>query len=153
MKKKYFYIIPILIILDIITKLYFKNKNINFLKYLNFNYTENTGAIFGILKNNNLFFIILTIIIVILLVYLIKKEKKYQLELSIILSGAIGNLIDRIIYGYVIDFIDTKIWPIFNLADMYITIGIALILLKIITEEKSKKDLNNKEKPKKHGRQ
>ena len=80
MKKKYFYIIPVLIIFDIITKYYFKNKHITIGKYLSFNYTENTGAIFGILKNNNVFFIILTIIIIILLVYLIKKETIMEKE-------------------------------------------------------------------------
>jgi len=136
MKKKYFYIIPVLIIFDIITKYYFKNKHITIGKYLSFNYTDNTGAIFGILKNNNVFFIILTIIIIILLVYLIKKEKKYQIELSIILAGAIGNLIDGIIYGYVIDFIHVKYWYVFNLADAYITIGIIFIIYRTITESK-----------------
>ena len=135
MKKKYFLITIILIILDIITKSYFKNKNIAIGKYLNFNYTENTGAIFGILKDNNIFLIILTIAIIGIIIYTIKKEKKYRLELGIILAGAIGNLIDRILYGHVIDFIHIKYWYVFNLADAYITIGIILIIYKIISKK------------------
>ena len=135
MRKKYFLITIILLILDIITKNYFRGKNIQLTRYLNFNYTENTGAIFGILKNNNIIFIILTIIIIGIIVYTIKKEKKYELELGIILAGAIGNLIDRIIYGHVIDFIHIKYWYVFNLADAYITIGIILIIYKIISKK------------------
>jgi signal peptidase II len=51
---------------------------------------------------------------------------------SLILGGAIGNLIDRVYYGYVIDFIDCRIWPVFNVADSAITIGAIIIALKCI---------------------
>ncbi|RLD16696.1 MAG: signal peptidase II, partial [Caldiserica bacterium] len=82
----------------------------------------------------NIFFLILNILISILFFYLLIKEKQKYLKLSLILilAGAIGNIIDRIIYGYVIDFIDFRIWPVFNLSDTYITIGGAIILLSFL---------------------
>src|SRR3989344_8052904 len=113
-----------LLILDIITKIYFKGKS-----FFIFNYTENTGAVFGIFKDNNLFFIILNLIVILIIVYYY-KEINIHYALNFILAGAIGNLISRIYYGFVIDFIDFRIWPIFNFADMFIVIGIMLIIYK-----------------------
>jgi signal peptidase II len=62
--------------------------------------------------------------------------RTYIVAFSLILGGAIGNLIDRITLGYVVDFIDFRIWPVFNVADSAITIGAAIILLRCIPESK-----------------
>ena len=59
-------------------------------------------------------------------------DRLYWLGLSLILGGAVGNLIDRLRFGYVIDFLDFRVWPVFNLADSCITIGVVLILLRCI---------------------
>lgn len=60
------------------------------------------------------------------------RSKTTQIFLSLILSGAIGNLIDRIRFGYVIDFLDLRIWPVFNLADAAITVGTILLIVQIL---------------------
>lgn len=66
-----------------------------------------------------------------LLIYYFLKSKDHfeKISLTFVISGAVSNLADRIIRGCVVDFIDLKIWPVFNLADMYITIGISLLIV------------------------
>jgi len=91
---------------------------------------RNRGAAFGILKNQIPFLIFTAIFAIILLYLAIRKNKHkkiYSIALSMILAGAIGNLIDRVFFGYVIDFLDLRIWPVFNLADSAITIGAILL--------------------------
>lgn len=77
------------------------------------------------------FFYFFWLIIFFFLIYYFLKSKKHseKIAFAFILSGAVSNLADRIIHGCVIDFIDIKIWPIFNLADIYITIGISLLVV------------------------
>ena len=91
---------------------------------------HNRGAAFGILKNQ-VPFLILTSAIAIILIYLNLKDNRgkiiYAVSLSFILAGALGNLIDRLFLGYVIDFLDFRIWPVFNIADSAITIGAVLL--------------------------
>lgn len=100
---------------------------------------HNTGIAFGLFKNQTIIFVIISIITIVLILYNIFHRKKYRkvhkLELfafSLILAGALGNLIDRVRFGYVIDFLDFRIWPVFNIADSAITVGIILILIKCI---------------------
>ena len=106
-------LIILLIILDQLTK------------YL-FPYTINYGAAFGILRGYTTFLIIISLIVVLICFYYF-REKKLRIGLSFILAGTISNLIDRIFLGYVRDFIDLKIWPVFNLADSFNFIGVILI--------------------------
>lgn len=136
----------LLVILDQVTKTLAKNK-------LEFNepitiiprvfklqYLENTGAAFGMFKDKLLFFILLTLIVLIAIVYVyikIPESKKYvpmKFVLVFITAGAIGNLIDRIIHNYVIDFLYFELidFPIFNLADCYVTISAVLLLFLFI---------------------
>ena len=95
--------------------------------FLNFTYIKNTGAAFGIGQGANSIFILITSIITIFILGLIiasyKKEGKCSIGLFLILTGAIGNLIDRIFRGFVIDFIDTPFIATFNIADSLICIG------------------------------
>lgn len=125
-----------LVFIDQLTKLYFYGKNIFLFKYLSFNYVANTGITFGFFKGFNLLFIILTLLIIVFVLYYYRKEKKYDLAFNFILAGAFGNLIDRIFRGFVVDFIDLGFWPIFNLADAFVTIG-ALLLIYYLWKEKS----------------
>ena len=99
---------------------------------------HNTGIAFGFFKDQGIVFIIIPIIAIILLVFNIfyyrqndeVLSRPYIIAFSLILGGAIGNLIDRIAYGYVIDFIDFRVWPVFNIADSAITIGAVIILFQ-----------------------
>ncbi len=100
---------------------------------------HNTGIAFGMFKNQGIVFIIIPVIAVIMLIFNIfyyrnnkDLSRTYIVAFSLILGGAIGNLIDRIYYGYVIDFIDLRVWPVFNIADSAITIGAILIAIKCI---------------------
>jgi len=100
---------------------------------------HNTGIAFGMFKNHGIVFIIIPVIMIGLLIYNFyhykhnneKLSRLYVVAVSLILAGAIGNLIDRILYGYVIDFIDLRIWPVFNIADSAITVGACLLLWRI----------------------
>lgn len=124
------------VILDQLTKFYFFGKNIYLLKYFSFNFVANTGITFGLLKGYNIFFILLSLFVIFLVLYYYRKNEKYSLAFNFILVGAFGNLIDRIFRGYVIDFIDFKVWPVFNLADAFVTFG-ALLLIYYLFKEKA----------------
>lgn len=113
-------------------------------------YTCNDGAAFSILKGKRVFFIIMTIVVVCLIVYYLLKNKVYWVEkysLLLIISGAVGNLIDRIMYGYVIDFLDFIIFgydfPVFNIADSFITIGAVGLIISILFLNKEGENAGN----------
>ena len=113
-------------------------------------YTCNDGAAFSILKGKRVFFIIMTIVVVFLIVYYLLKNKVYWVEkysLLLIISGAVGNLIDRIMYGYVIDFLDFIIFgydfPVFNIADSFITIGAIGLIISILFLNKEGENAGN----------
>jgi signal peptidase II len=104
-----------------------------------FTLVHNTGMAFGLFKDHGIVFIIIPIIAIALLVYNIyyyreneRLSRSYIFAFSLILGGAIGNLIDRIQMGYVIDFLDFRVWPVFNIADSVITIGAIIILIQCI---------------------
>ncbi|MDP3786586.1 MAG: signal peptidase II [Candidatus Omnitrophota bacterium] len=97
---------------------------------------RNTGAAFGLFRDQAVIFILISVIAIIFIgFYLIKKKTSYYLPLALILGGAVGNLIDRLRFGYVVDFIDLRFWPVFNVADSCITIG-AIILFFVIIRSK-----------------
>jgi len=100
---------------------------------------HNRGAAFGILKNQVPLFIFASVSAIILIYFELKNnrhKKSYSVSLSLILAGALGNLIDRLFLGYVIDFLDFRIWPVFNVADSAITIGAILLAFSILLEPK-----------------
>jgi len=92
----------------------------------------NKGAAFGIFKGG-LFIFISAAIFAVTLIFLDLKKKGlgdfslYNISLALILGGALGNLMDRLRFGYVVDFLDFRIWPVFNIADTSITIGAILL--------------------------
>lgn len=92
-------------------------------------YICNPNISFGIYVPTFLFFALWFAIILIVLYYLYRSQR--NLFLIFILAGAVSNLIDRISLGCVIDFIDLKFWPIFNLADAFIVIGVIMLILQI----------------------
>ena len=127
----------LIIILDQITKYIAKsslelNQSIPIIKnFFHITLTTNTGAGFGLLKDNNSVITFITILILgFILFYYDKLPKKGKEHISIVLivSGALSNLFDRIFLGHIIDFIDLRIWPIFNIADSCITIGVIYLV-------------------------
>ena len=99
---------------------------------------HNRGAAFGILKNQVPLFIITSIVAVLLIYSELKSNRHrqaYSIALSLILAGALGNLIDRVFLGYVIDFLDFHFWPVFNVADSAITVGALMLGWTLIFKE------------------
>ena len=124
----------------ILKNIFFLSQGIKVFWGLNIVYVENRGVSFGLLSEFNIPFYlgILSLIISGYIVYLILKTKN-KLEiigLSLILGGALGNGYDRLINGYVVDFIDIYFkkyhWPAFNFADLFITLGAILFLIQIL---------------------
>ncbi|MGC9044847.1 MAG: signal peptidase II [Thermodesulfovibrio sp.] len=108
---------------------------IKLLPFFNLVYVENTGTAFGMFKFLGAgFFIVIALFAIVFLIYMYFKDSQNWLIYSLIIAGASGNILDRIIYGYVIDFIDLHLknlhWPAFNVADSAISIGIVLFLYK-----------------------
>ncbi|MBI4144586.1 signal peptidase II [Candidatus Woesearchaeota archaeon] len=102
---------------------------------------RNTGAGFGILQDQNAFLIIVALAAIVIIIASLRKileEHHTTLFSALILGGAAGNLIDRIVYKSVVDFFDFHIWPAFNIADAALTIGVlGLIWLALIEKKKS----------------
>lgn len=96
----------------------------------------NPGAAFGILAHQRSFFIVMGIVIVILgglfSPYIRRQCRIFRCGTALLLGGALGNLIDRVRFGHVIDFFDFRIWPVFNIADIAIVVGVAAIIYAIL---------------------
>lgn len=137
-------IIILIVSLDQLTK-YLISRNVDYGvklpiidRFFYITYHENKGAAWGIFQNGRIFLIAMTIITSIILIYvMIKNDNKLlRLSLSFILGGALGNLIDRALKGGVPDFLDFYIWsyhfPTFNVADIFIVIGTALLMFLLL---------------------
>lgn len=112
---------------------------------LNFCYVENRGAAFGILKDHRWVFMTVSIILIALLIVMLKNtnitHKLFLTSVAMILGGGIGNMIDRIFVGYVVDFLKVTFidFPVFNIADSAVVVGTALLALYFIFFDKSAK--------------
>ncbi len=102
-------------------------------------YVRNYGAAFGIMQSQKLLLIILSLLVILLVWFNRHKLTQYpkilQMGLAIALGGALGNLVDRIRLGYVVDFLDFQVWPVFNIADIGIVCGVGLIILGLFFEQ------------------
>jgi signal peptidase II len=129
----------------LITKNLFQNQSIPIIKGIfHITLVHNRGAAFGILKNQIPLFIITSLFAIILIYFNLKENrqsKSYSIALSLILAGALGNLVDRLFFGYVIDFLDFRIWPVFNVADSAITIGAILLGWSILFKKNVSRNL------------
>ena len=135
-----------LVILDQVTKALVINffnlyDSVVLLPFINLTFVVNYGFAFGLLNNPSLNQILVSLVILAIIIYflylLIKTQDKiFQLTLTLILAGALGNFIDRIFRGFVIDFIDIYIgkyhWPAFNIADSCITVGFVVLMINIL---------------------
>lgn len=102
-------------------------------------HTTNSGAAFGIFPNQGSLFILIAVVVVLAIVLYQRRLPAggwlIRLTLGLQLGGAVGNLLDRLHYGYVIDFIDIGFWPIFNLADASIVMGVAILAYRLWRED------------------
>ena len=113
-------------------------------EYLKITSHRNSGAAWGMFEGRMLFFYIITVAVLVFLIYFYKTEAKnnllMQIAISLLFAGALGNFIDRVLHGEVVDFVDTYIFgynfPIFNVADSSLTIGVLLIIIALLTDMK-----------------
>ena len=155
-KEQAYKITCIILIIDQILKNIVKtkmslNQEIVLIKnFFSINYLKNTGAAFSILTNQTLILIIISFIIIFALDRFLTKEKNLNnlsvISIGLILGGIFGNLLDRIIYKGVIDYLSFRIFsynfPVFNFADMAITIGTFLLLFNMVKEDIQNKKLD-----------
>lgn len=139
----------IFIIIDQVSKIIVvnnltNNKSIEVIKsFFYLTYTNNKGAAFSILTGRRILLILVALVVIGVLIYYVRKNKiegkVNKIALSLVIGGSIGNLIDRILRGAVVDFIDVKIFgynfPIFNLADTFIVIGVFLLIIEMFRKE------------------
>ena len=154
--KKTYLVACIFIIIDYVSKILVStfiplNKSVSLLgNFLKITYVKNTGTAFSMFSNYTYFIAFISAIVILLLLYYVyKKDKISSLEglcYGLIIGGATGNLIDRIIRGYVIDYLDFNIigynFPIFNLADIAIVISAFLLIINMSRGDKNAKNKN-----------
>ncbi|HAZ08359.1 MAG TPA: signal peptidase II [Elusimicrobia bacterium] len=110
------------------------------LPFFEFSYVENTGAAFGMGRGANGAFIAISVVMIAVLVRILRRWPKDDFCLqaggTLVLAGALGNLYDRLFYGYVVDFLFLHHWPVFNAADSCITVGAVLLAWGLKDPEK-----------------
>lgn len=133
--KKFWPIVLSVLFLDQLSKFIIQKSvevgsSIKLLPFFSIVHFRNTGTLFGMLKSAQWFFILFSLAVIIFIVVKRKSfEPKTHLLSAFILAGALGNLIDRLIHGAVIDFIYFHFWPAFNVADASISISVVLLLV------------------------
>lgn len=136
-------IVAVIVIFDFITKHLIRlyKPDMELLPFLSLSYVINTGGAFGIFKGFNWFFIIITFVVIGAFIYYynkIPKRTTYFISAALILAGAIGNMIDRVFFGFVTDFIALSFWPAFNIADSSLFIGAIILIITLFIDEKKK---------------
>lgn len=154
--KKILPISLLLVVIDQIVKILVINKMalqqsiIVINNFFNITYVRNTGAAWSILSGNVLLLIMISVLALVTIYYYLIKDKDLNkidiVSYSMLIGGIIGNLIDRIVHGYVIDYLDFKIFnynfPIFNIADTLIVISIIIIGISLIVGEYREQNRN-----------
>lgn len=136
-----FIVFAILVFLDRVSK-YLVVKNLSygetiriFGEFLKISRVENPGGIFGLFAKSKVFFLVLSIVAIAVLLFFIlkyiKKDVFLSFVLTLLLSGVVGNFLDRVVYGSVIDFVHILNFPVFNFSDSYITVGIIIAIIYI----------------------
>ncbi|HLC50359.1 MAG TPA: signal peptidase II [Candidatus Nanoarchaeia archaeon] len=129
----------IIAVLDQLTK-YIIRKNFDINESLpviknifHISYVTNTGTAFSLFQGVNFVFVIISFAVIFGILYSLKKikenEKPMQFAVGLLLGGAAGNLIDRLLFGHVTDFLDFRIWPVFNVADSAISVSVVLLVI------------------------
>ena len=104
-------------------------------RFVTLTHLENTGAAFGLFQNMNLVFIIIAIVVIVMISAFYRQlaDTSWMLRVAfgLQLGGAMGNLVDRVARGHVTDFIDVRIWPVFNVADSSVVVGTTLLAIYV----------------------
>lgn len=143
-------LIPFFLILDQWTKYYaghnFKNAPVAINGWFKLDYVENTGAAFGMMAGRQTFFVVLTVFVTLFLAIFLFKNYKMLNTLEkwaamFLISGAVGNLIDRILNGHVVDFISVRLFnvydfPVFNFADVYVSLAVIIFIISLLVYER-----------------
>jgi signal peptidase II len=107
---------------------------------INLTYVRNTGVAFGLFPDQRLFLVLIGIAVCAVVVYFYVNAKReevlFKTYLAMIMGGSLGNLYDRVFFGHVIDYIDFRVFPVFNFADIAINLGVFLIILDIFLKRK-----------------
>jgi len=147
MKKQIAVVTTVFMLIDQIIKLIVEQTNLIDMSVINnlFNltYVQNTGGAWGIFSNNTILLIVASIIVFLILIKSIYEEKEENrlitLSYSLLLGGLLGNLVDRILRGYVVDYLhfyyNSYHFPVFNFADIIIVIGVILMIINIVKED------------------
>jgi signal peptidase II len=123
------------LLLDRVTKLLVLNyvplhSSIDLLPFVSLTHITNTGALFGVFKNAQIIFVVLAVLVCAYIVWKYHSFKEWYVAPSaLVFAGALGNLIDRLLYSGVIDFISVSVWPVFNVADSAISIAVVWLLI------------------------
>ena len=143
----FFLVALIVLALDQLTKYYIRTHLgpfdvVSVFSIFNLVHAENTGSAFGMFKSlGRSFFIIVSITAIVVLSFLVIKDPSNRGAYSLLLGGAAGNVLDRLLYGHVIDFLDVYAgnyhWPAFNVADSALTIGIVILFFTAITSKRN----------------
>lgn len=108
-------------------------------RFFTFTHTTNTGAAFGLFPDAGWIFVIVAIIVISAILFYYRhlptEHLLVRVSLGLQLGGALGNLTDRLVRGSVVDFLDFKIWPVFNVADSCIVVGVAILAFYLMREE------------------
>jgi signal peptidase II len=114
-------------------------------QYIRIVHWKNTGAAFGMFQNMNPVFMVLSVLVIGVILYyypqIPRQDWLVRLSMGLLLGGAIGNLIDRFRQGYVTDFISVGKFPVLNIADASISVGVALLFVGMWLQEKNKKEM------------
>ncbi|GAA0353087.1 signal peptidase II [Bowmanella denitrificans] len=154
---RFLWLSAVVILIDQLTKLLVVDamqlyQSIPLVPFFNFTYVHNYGAAFSFLSNaggwQRWFFTGIAVTVSVLILYWLRQSKREQVLLpcafALILGGALGNLIDRMAYGYVVDFLDFYVgnwhWPAFNIADSAICVGAALLIIDAFRNNGVKSD-------------
>ena len=112
-------------------------------KLVYFTYIENRGAAFGLFQGQRILLILISLAVACVVVYFHLKTSKnsnLQIPLAFIFGGTVSNLVDRIFRSFVIDYIDLRFWPIFNVSDVMINLGVLLLILRIVFSKSGGKE-------------
>ncbi|MBQ7668155.1 MAG: signal peptidase II [Clostridia bacterium] len=134
--------IPVVLLIDQLSKVLVEKNiyksQIDILKNIfSFTYVENTGGAWGLLGTTPVLFLILVPIVVIAIFMAAMKSNNRLEKISwyMIIGGALGNYIDRLFRGYVVDFIDFHVWPVFNVADIFVVVGCILLIVSSLIKK------------------
>lgn len=113
-------------------------------RWVSLTYVTNTGAAFGLFPDHGVIFMVIAVVVIAAIIfyyrYLPGDQWLVQICLGLQLGGALGNLVDRLRYGHVIDFIDFKVWPVFNVADSSVFVGAVILAFYILRDREEESD-------------